>query len=201
MSIPVKILMSLALAAAGLLSPPAFAVTAGEFATESLVAGLAEFGTLGAAFAVGMASSGWESGQADDENRVGLAVAGTLAVSYPLTTACGAYFMGEGAHTPSANKGKAFGMTVLAAYGQVFAVAGIAGAVYLISDISRTDARDIAIATDLLTKPLFVTYVYNKFKKPAYPRDSRLPSLEAYVAAATGSDGKAVPVYGVTLNF
>jgi hypothetical protein len=182
--------------AAGALPAPAHGASVGEFVSESLVAGLAELGALSLAAGLAAASSGWETGT---DNPGGLALAGILAASYPLAAACGAYCMGE-SHSPSENKGPALGTTVLAAYGQLLVVAGVAGTVYKATDINSGDVIVTAAATDIFTKPIFVTYVYNAKKKPASPADSRL-AVEPYLCAATASDGGAVPMYGVTVSF
>lgn len=182
--------------AVGALPAPALGASVGEFVSESLVAGLAELGVLSLAALLAAASSGWETGE---DNPGGLALAGVLAASYPFAAACGAYCMGE-KHAPSENKRPTFGMTVLAAYGQVLVVAGVAGTVYKATDVNSGDVIVTAAATDLLTKPLFVTYVYNVKKKPASPADSRL-AVEPYVTAAKGSDGAPLPLYGITVNF
>lgn len=192
----VNTVVAIWLAVTGVLPAAAHGVSAGEFVGESAVAGLAELGALGLAIVVGMCSSGWETGE---DNPAGLAVAVVLAASYPFAAACGAYCVGE-SFTPSENKGPAFGTTVLAAYGQTFAVGGIAAAVYVTTDVSRGDVIDTAAATDILTKPLLVTYVYNAKKKAAPRRYGRL-ALEPYFCTAAASDGRAVPIYGVTVSF
>lgn len=196
-----KILTSLALAAAGAFPTAAFAVSAGEFIVEALIAGLAEYGVVGLAAGVGMVSSSWGGG--DPEYPAGIAAFWLLFGSYPLAATCGAYFVGEGAFAPSENKGAAFGITVLSAYGQTFALVGTAALVDAASDDIDEGAYTTALITDILTKPLLVTYVYNKAKKPSTaPRpESRLPSVEPYVCTIAGEDGRPMPVYGVTLSF
>ena len=134
-------------------------------------------------------------------NPAGYIIGFTLLASYPLMAATGTYVLGEKLDGPAENKAPTFLVTASAAYAQSFLLATAANA-FANNETYGADVIKWAVIIDLGTKPLLTTYVYHKIKKPrAGPRESLLPTLKPYVAAATGSDGKAVPVYGVTLNF
>jgi hypothetical protein len=180
--------------AVGALPASACGVPMEEFGWESVAAALAECGVICLGGGVAFATTYGR------ENDAGTALACVLLVSYPFAAACGAYCAGEG-FTPSENKSAVFGTTFLAAYGQTFALAGIAGVVYKLTDIDSGDVIKTAAATDIFTKPVFVTFVYNAKKKAAARPQSRGPALEPYVDIATASDGTAVPLYGLTFSF
>ena len=198
-NIPIKALTSLALAAAGVFPAAAFGVSTGEFILETFIAGLAEYGVVSLAAGVGMVSGSWGGG--DPEYPAGIAASYLLFGSYPLAATCGVYFVGEGAFAPSENKGAAFGITVLSAYGQTLALAGTAALVDAASDDIDEGAYTTAFIADILTKPFLVTYVYNKVKKAAPAREEGRVSFEPYVCTVGGEDGRPVPLYGVTFSF
>lgn len=200
MNIPIKVLTSLALVAAGFFPAPAFGVGADVFIFEVVAAGFGEFAVISVGVSIALASTSWGSG--DEDFVPGLVAAYAIFSAYPLAAAGGAYLVGENVAAPSENKGAAFGITVLSAYGQTLALAGTAALVDAASGDIDEGAYTKALITDILTKPLLVTYVYNKAKKPAQtPAESRGPTLEPYVAVTTAGNGAPVPVYGVTLSF
>jgi len=188
----VKIFTSLALAAAGLFPAAAFGVSGKTFAAEAGTA----FAYEVMDFAVGGAIAGG----------AGVYPAVAIWAAYPFAAALGCH-VGAGAVGESApNRGAAIGYATLAAYGET---ALLGGAVLVIKathrDVKDVYMNDIYLGLfifDVVSKPFLVTHVYNKAKKAAPPpSESRLPSLEPYVAAAAGSDGAPVPLYGVTFSF
>ena len=115
--------------------------------------------------------------------------------------ATGTYVLGEKFDGPAENKAPTFVVTASAAYAQSFLLATAANA-FANNETYGADVIKWAVIIDLVTKPFLTTYVYHKIKRPRLEAGgSRRPSLEPYVATATGNDGKAVPVYGVTLFF
>jgi hypothetical protein len=159
------------------------------------VAGLAGYGLMYQALGGANDSDNTYSGNAG-----GVFIGLSLFAAYPLAASAGTYFVGEKVGDPSANKGAAFGTTTFFAYAQTFLFVGAAATVRAVDDDIGEEAYAWALVVDAATKPVLTTYVYHKVKKPASPADSRL-AVEPYVCAAAASDGKSVPVYGVTLNF
>jgi hypothetical protein len=196
MNTPIKVLTSLALAAAGAFPPAACGVSVGNALLETALAAVFEGLALYAGTAIGLGA-----GFAGSEN--GEIIAYVVISSYPLAASVGAFAAGEGADGLSENPGAAFGYTTLAAYTQFGAFLGGAALYDAATDDAGDEPYENAIYADAAFKPIVVTLTYNLVKKPlAPPRpECRLPSLEPYIAAATASDGAAVPVYGVTLSF
>jgi hypothetical protein len=168
-------------------APAALAVSAGDYFAEAGIGALCECVAIGGGVAV-MAAR-----ESHSEITVNYLIAGVIIATYPAAAATGVYLMGEAVDGPSANKGAAWGVTALASYG-VSAVLWI-GSVYL-------GGGYIGPAADVvLAKPFLTPLIYHAVKKPASAGESRGPALEPYVAAARGSDGEPVPLYGVTFAF
>jgi hypothetical protein len=195
MNTPLRVLTSLALAAAGVFPAAAFGVSVGNVIFEGAMAAVFEGLAIYAGTAIGLGAGlgGSEGGEI-----VGWAV----IYAYPLAASFGAFAAGEGTDGPSENAGAAFGYTALAAYGQLGAFLGGA-AVYNAATDYADEPYEAAVFADAALKPVTVTLTYNLVKKPSAPphSESRAPTLQPYVCAATASDGGAVPLYGVTLSF
>jgi hypothetical protein len=171
-------------------SPAAFGASAGDFLAEAGIGALCGFGAAGGGYA--LYYFGNETMSGNDDNVALMAVGVTLMAAYPAATATGVYAIGEAVDGPSANKFAAWGIPTLAAYGATFVlVGGTAAAGY----------GHIGVAADAVSKPFLTAWVYNLVKEPAPAGECRGPALEPYVAAASGSDGELVPLYGVTLYF
>jgi hypothetical protein len=174
------------------LPAPALGVSVGNVILEAALAtvfeGLAMY--AGTAIGLGGGLSGSETGEA---------LGYVVYFTYPLAASVGAFAGGEGADGPSENAGAVFGYTVLAAYGQrgIF-MAG--AALYNATTDYQDEPFENATYVDAALKPVVVTLTYNLVKKPASPPESRL-AVGPYVCAATASDGRPVPLYGVTLSF
>jgi len=195
-------LCGLALAA----SAPAAATGAAGVAWQvgGAVLGEAGAGLLGYAITRDAFGDPGGDGPFDDTHEVngaGALIGITILGAYPLAAAAGTYFVGEKVGGPSANKGATFGTTTFAAYGQTLAFVGIAAAVRALDNDVGEDAYVWALALDAATKPAVTTFFYLKAKRPASTAgDSRL-AVEPYVCAVTASDGRPVPLYGVTVSF
>ena len=191
MNTPIKVITSLALAAAGAFPAAAFGVSGKTFAAEAGTA----FAYEVMDFAVGGAIAGG----------AGVYPAVAIWAAYPFAAALGCH-VGAGAVGESApNRGAAIGYATLAAYGET---ALLGGAVLVIKathrDVKDVYMNDIYLGLfifDVVSKPFLVTYVYNKAKKAAPVSEEARVSFEPYVAAAAGSDGAPVPLYGVTFSF
>jgi hypothetical protein len=94
-----RILIAIALAAAGAFPGAASGVAPGEVILEILAAGAGEYIVLSAAVAVGMLSISWGGG--DEDYPAGIAAMYVLIGSYPLAATCGAYLVGEKGDAPS----------------------------------------------------------------------------------------------------
>jgi len=191
MNTPIKVITSLALAAAGAFPAAAFGVSGKTFAAEA--------GTAFAYEVMDFAAGGAIAGGA------GVYPAVAIWAAYPFAAALGCH-VGAGAVGESApNRGAAIGYATLAAYGET---ALLGGAVLVIKATHR-DVKDVymndiywgVFIFDVVSKPFLVTYVYNKAKKAAPASEEARVSFEPYVAAAAGSDGAPVPLYGVTFSF
>jgi len=186
---------------------PAASATAGGVLCESGAAAVLEGGAvfLGVQIVINVSPGGIyaaEYGTTREGNPVGYFIGVTLLAAYPLAAATGTYLLGEIVDGPAANKGASFGCTTFAAYAQTLVLAFGARMIGMAEGIDSSEALKYAFWADVTTKPLVTTYAYNKIKKPAAgPGESRLPLLEPYVAAAAGSDGAPVPLYGVTFSF
>jgi hypothetical protein len=184
-------------------SPAAFAVSSGEFLAEAAVGALCGYGVTTAGFALVYLANDATS---HNDGNVALVATGSALVvaAYPAATATGAYLTGEVLGGPSANKGAAWGWPALAAYAETVVLGGTA----LILSATNAAANEAEVndigfglfLLDVVSKPFLVAYVYNKVKEPASPVDSRL-AVEPYVCTSAASDGRPVPLYGVTLSF
>jgi hypothetical protein len=171
-------------------SPAAFAASTGDFLAEAGVGALCGFGAAGAGYALYFYGNETMSG--NDDNVALMAAGATLVAAYPAAAAAGAYLTGEAVDGPSANKGAAWGIPTLAAYGATLVLVG---------GTSAVGFGHVGVAADAVSKPFLTAWVYNLVKEPAPAGESRSPTLEPYVAAARGSDGAPVPVYGLALYF
>jgi hypothetical protein len=145
-----------------------------------------------------------EETKAGDPSRGRLEIAAAgIGVAYPVLTAGAIYFAGEALAGPSARKTRTWGLTTFAATAQSVVLIGIGYAI-----ISGGHSWDevtlggvIAMA-DVFSKPFTAALWYNRFKEPAAEggAGSRL-AVEPYVCTAAASDGRAVPLYGVTVSF
>lgn len=178
-------------------SPAAFAVSGGEFLAEAGVGALCGYAVTSVGFALVYLAD--DAVNNDDGNFPLVAAGSALVVAvYPAATATGVYLTGEAVGGPSANRSAAWGWPAIAAYAETALLGGTA----LILAATDGDANEAAVndiafglfVLDVVSKPFLVTYVYNKVKEPAAPRESRL-AVEPYVC------GGAVPRYGVTLFF
>ncbi len=171
-------------------APAAFAASTGDFLAEAGVGALCGCGAAGAGF--GLYFLGTETTSDNDDNEALMAAGGILMVTSPAAMAGGVYLMGEDLDGPSANKFAAWALPTLAAYGSsvvITYVAGVAGAGY------------VGAIVGAAAMPFLTAWAYNAVKKPAPAGESRLPSLEPYVAAAAGGNGRPVPLYGLTFSF
>jgi hypothetical protein len=147
---------------------------------------------------------GLRSPELDTTRRVnpgGYFVGLALLAAYPLAGATGAYALGEIIDGRSANRGTAFGFTTLASYAQTLFLAYAAVTVRTGSE-GESSAFVWAFGFDAATKPLLCTYVYNRVKEPAETSvKNPRPFIKPYCAATYDEDGRAVPLYGLTVSF
>lgn len=198
MNTPIKILTSLALAAAGAFPAAAFGVSGKAFA--------AEVGDAFAFEAIDFVVAGAVAGLGMKYNARGVAYGATaLAAAYPFAAALGCHAGACAVGESAPNRGETIGYTTLAAYGET----ALLGGALLVIKATHRDVKDVymndiylgVFIFDVVSKPFLVTYVYNKAKKAAPASEEARVSFEPYIAAATASDGAAVPVYGVTFSF
>jgi hypothetical protein len=202
MNTATKILISLALAAAGAFPAAAFGVSAGAYWAQIGIGYLAVSAAVGSEL---MVLNRLEETKAGDPSRGRLEIAAiSIGVAYPVVTAGAVYFAGEAFDGPSARKTRTWGFTTLAATGQSVVLIGIGYAI-ITGGSSWEDATAGAViaAADICSKPFTTALWYHRFKEPAAeePPESRLPTVEPYVSLAAGGDGRAVPVYGLTVGF
>ena len=171
-------------------SPAAFAASTGDFLAEAGVGALFGYGAAGAGF--GLYYLGNETMSGNDDNVALMAVGVTFMAASPAATATGVYVMGEAVDGPSANKGAAWGLPTLAAYGSIVVFLG-AGAAF--------GAGHIGVIADAVIMPFLTAWVYNLAKKPVTADESHSPTLEPYVAVARGGNGRPMPLYGLTFCF
>ena len=171
-------------------APAAFGVSTGDFLAEAGIGALCGFGAVGGGYA--LSYFGNETMSGNDDNVALMAAGATLVAAYPAATATGVYLIGEAVDVPSANKGAAWGIPTLAAYGATLVLVG---------GTAAAGFGHVGVAADVVSKPFLTAWVYNLVKKPASAGESRGPALEPYLAAATASDGEPVPVYGVAFSF
>ena len=186
----VGLAVTVSIVCAAAFSPAAFAASAGAFLAEAGIGALCGYGAAGAGFA--LFYFGNETMSGNDDNNALMAGGVALMAASPAATATGVYVMGEAIDGASANKGAAWGLPTLAAYGAT---------VVLVGGTAAAGAGHVGVIVDAVAMPFLTAWAYNAVKKPAGASESRLPSLEPYVAVATAGEGPPVPLYGVTLHF
>ena len=197
----IQLALSLALAATATLPPPASGAPPGGYWAQIGIGYLAVSAVVTSELCV---LNRLEETKAGDPSRGRLEAAAIgIGVAYPVLTAGAIYFAGEGFVGPSARKTRTWGLTTLAATAQSVALIGIGYAV-----ISGGHSWDevtvgaVIAGADVVSKPFTTALWYNRFKEPAAESrpGSRL-AVEPYVRAAAASDGRSMPLYGVTVSF
>ncbi len=197
----IKIITSLALAAAGVFPAASYAASTGGYWAQIGIGYVAVSAVIASELCV---LNRLEETKSGDPSRGRLEIAAiSIGVAYPIVTAGAVYLAGEALVGPSARKTRTWGLTTLAATGQSVALIGISYAI-LTGGHSWEEATiaGVIVMADVFSKPFTTALWYNRFKEPAgeEPAESRL-AVEPYVRAAAASDGRAVPLYGLTLSF
>lgn len=135
------------------------------------------------------------------------------AVALPVGIGTGTFAAGEITDGPSLHPFKTWGYTTLAVTGQTFGTYALAGGVGLLANSVGSEdgfaAGFIILGVGSIATFITAPYWYNHFKepRPAINDDpapeGKASSLAAapYIAAARTDGGRAIPVYGLTVNF
>ncbi|MGD8718306.1 MAG: hypothetical protein PVH29_05730 [Candidatus Zixiibacteriota bacterium] len=140
------------------------------------------------------------------EVEVGLYATGVVFGAYPFAAALGCDAGSRAAGDGAPNRLEATGYATLAAYGETALLGGI-GLLYdkthrNVRDTSKGDLYLGLFIADVATKPFLVTYVYHRATKaPAPGEANRGLILEPYVDVAVASDGRPLPLYGLSFSF